>query len=368
MMKRIIELLSGKMTADKLTDLQRLDPLVFMKFGSKLYGTNVEGSDDDYRGVFIPTVKELVYGRAPAGLTTSTRKNREGHKNGPKDVDLEFYSLYRFLELVSEGQTVAFDMLFTPANFIIESTPVWQDILSVREKLLNKRCAASIGYARAQADRYSLRGDRMATLERVMELLQPYYEKNPRLTIAEFIDDLMARRTDPTVGIIYNFFDAPQREFVEIVRRPASHLEEGEEDLLKVCGKAVGFYDNVKKAYLLWQQRLDGYGDRAKRAKEGGADWKAMYHAVRVYHEAIELLTTHTVTLPRPEAPLLLKIRRAELTPQAVSEMIEEGIHLVYEAQEKSTLPFDTSPDVIDDLVFQHHGRKLKYSDLLVHL
>lgn len=336
------------------------DAIVFMKFGSKLYGSNVATSDDDYRGVFLPASRELLLGKAPSGITTSTRKNQEGHKNGPQDVDLEFYSLYRFLELVGEGQTVAFDMLFTPPSYILAATPTWSAVQSIRKQLLNKRCGASIGYARAQADRYSLRGDRMKALENIIERLRPHYERDPR----QLLGDVMPEIVHSPEALVQSWEPA-QREFVKRVVDDSKHLPGGAEYYLKICGKAAGCSSSVKQAYELWKKRLDAYGERARLAREGGADWKAMYHAVRVYHEAVELLTTHTVTFPRPEAELLLKIRRGEFAPQQVSEMIEEGIRQVLAAQEASTLPWDTDAEIVDAILIKCYGRKLKYSNLL---
>lgn len=37
-----------------------MDLIVKMKFGSHLYGTNTEDSDVDYKGVFLPSKKEIL--------------------------------------------------------------------------------------------------------------------------------------------------------------------------------------------------------------------------------------------------------------------------------------------------------------------
>ncbi len=358
-MKAILKaVLDGRLGDHNMAEVMKTDPIVFMKFGSKLYGSNVPESDDDFRGVFLPSEHDLLLGKAPRGLTTSTRKNAEGHKNGPKDVDLEFYSLYRFLELVSEGQTVAFDMLFTPTHAIISQTPTWSAVIDCRQRLLNKKCGAAVGYARAQAERYSLRGDRIKVLERVLAMAQPYYEKDPRMTVEELVD---AWGGEAWRG----GFPAAEVGFANVTFRDAPHLPEGREKLLEICGKSVGFLANIKTAVMLWNKCLSGYGERARLAKEGGADWKAMYHAVRVCAEAVELLTTHRLTFPRPEAEVLLKIRRGGFAPQAVSEMIEKGVRDVYAAQAVSTLPAATPHHLIDDILIAHYGRKLKYGELL---
>ena len=75
-------------------------------FGSRLYGTVVEGSDTDYKGIFLPTAEEILLGNPPKVYTNTTQAG----------VDSEFYSLSRYLDLLAQGQTVALDMLFAPAE------------------------------------------------------------------------------------------------------------------------------------------------------------------------------------------------------------------------------------------------------------
>jgi predicted nucleotidyltransferase len=53
-----------------------------IKFGSHLYGTATERSDEDYIGVFLPSVEEILLGRIPktanSSLKDDTRKNEAG--------------------------------------------------------------------------------------------------------------------------------------------------------------------------------------------------------------------------------------------------------------------------------------------------
>jgi len=85
---------------------------------------------------------------------------------------------------------------------------------------------------------------------------------------------------------------------------------------------------------------FEEYGQRALLAeKNEGVDWKAMMHATRVCREAEELLLTHTISYPRPEAVLLLQIRKGELPYRQVAELLEAGMERLEECQRLSTLP-----------------------------
>ncbi len=74
-------------------------------------------------------------------------------------------------------------------------------------------------------------------------------------------------------------------------------------------------------------------------------DWKGMAHAVRMCHEAEELLTHHVITYPRPEAELLVRIRSGVISQKDLAEMIGEGVGQMEKSMLNSTLP--ESPDAL---------------------
>ena len=55
--------------------------------------------------------------------------------------------------------------------------------------------------------------------------------------------------------------------------------------------------------------------------------------------EAEELLMHHTITYPRPEADLLLAIRKGKLPYKQVAEMLEAGLDRLEECHRQSVLP-----------------------------
>jgi len=76
-----------------------------------------------------------------------------------------------------------------------------------------------------------------------------------------------------------------------------------------------------------------------------------MLHAVRVRREAEELLLTHTIGYPRPEAELLLRIRKGELAYRKVAEMLEAGLERLEECREISTPPEEPDRTLAEELV-----------------
>jgi RNA repair pathway DNA polymerase beta family len=135
--------------------------VVRMKFGSHLYGTNTPESDLDFKAVHLPDAKDILLQHV-AGALSDKRDKAEGEKNLAGEVDQESYSLQRYLQLLSEGQTPALDMLFAPDDMVIESSGVWEFIRSNRSRFLTKKSAAFLGYCRQQANKYGIRGSRVA--------------------------------------------------------------------------------------------------------------------------------------------------------------------------------------------------------------
>ena len=153
-------------------------------FGSHLYGTSTPESDTDFKELFVPHPKEILLGRAMNHTNLNT--NNTSTKNSHDDVDHELYSLKYFLELAATGETVALDMLHTPANMVVKSElpEVWKFIQDNRWRFYTTDMKAYLGYVRKQAAKYGVKGSRLAELRKVLEVLEPYpewkYEDRPK--------------------------------------------------------------------------------------------------------------------------------------------------------------------------------------------
>lgn len=89
-------------------------------------------------------------------------------------------------------------------------------------------------------------------------------------------------------------------------------------------------------------------------------DWKALMHAVRISKQAKELLLNHNVSFPRPEADLLLKIRKGEMPYQDVAELIEIGLEEIEDAALVSTLPKEPDRKWAEELVYDYYKGVVK--------
>lgn len=326
--------------------------IVKMQFGSHVYGTNVPDSDTDYKGVFVPGKRDLVMQTATKVSTQDNTKKDEARKNTKDDIDFENFSLKGFLKLVAEGQTGPIDMLFTPTKWHDPSTDtaafrIWSDIRENRDKLVSRRSSAFTGYCYRQAAKYGLKGSRLDALMSTIELLKGLGDTGmPLMSHAA----LISRHAAETEHV----------DLVDIIKKNKAGEIVMTETYLQVCGCKAGMRQSIKNAIFMYQNLYDKYGERAKLAQQNkGIDWKAVMHAVRVCHEAIELLTTGNITFPRPEADLLLKIRKGELPYSEVDSMIVDLLPQVKEAEGKSVLR--PKPDMawIDDFVYEHYLKQI---------
>lgn len=319
--------------------------LVKMQFGSHVYGTNLPTSDYDQKCVVIPNEQDILLQRVCDAKTESTKKD-SSQRNTATDIDNEIFSLQKYLNLLLQGQTVALDMLFTPDSFYLEQAKEeWYLIQQNKHKFLHSGTASFAGYCRQQANKYGIKGSRVSAVRSMVELLNKMkieFGENAKLVdywdeIKEFVND---------------------KEFTSIIIRQQPDGQEIEH--LECCNRLVPKFLTVKGALAVYERVLDAYGERAKQAESNqNVDWKALMHAVRVCEQAKELLLSGNITFPRPEADLLLKIRKGEMLYKQVAELIEKGLDELNQAQANSILPKVPDYKFAEDIIFDAYKAKV---------
>lgn len=311
--------------------------IVRIKFGSHLYGTSTPQSDLDFKSVFIPDGRSILLQRAKNAINDQ-RPKAEREKNYAGEVEEERFSLQRFLGLLAEGQTVALDVLFAP-EWAMTDDPSWhwQEILDNRDRLLTRKSAAFIGYARQQANKYGIRGSRVASARAALRMISEGMAAfGPSAKLSAMEDVILL---------------APlEHEHMSLLEDTTPH---GQKVLLwEVCNRKMPLTASIKNAHDIMQRVVDEYGKRALMAESNqGVDWKALSHAVRVGNQAIELLQTGFVTFPLPNAAHVLGIKLGLRPYQDVAAEIEDLLERVEAAAAASSLPEEPDMAWIDDFV-----------------
>jgi hypothetical protein len=316
--------------------------IVRVQFGSHLYGTNTPLSDLDYKSVHIPACSDIVMQKVADSYRQPARRKVEGERNNPDDVDDESFALHRFFELCVKGETLALDMLFAPEKNLITSSPIWEEIVANRYRLISKRSSAFVGYCRTQANKYGIKGSRVAASQAAYEFFAKLESASTTAKIGEF-------------SLVLNRLTKEHPDHMAVIEKE-HQTGIGTETYFECCNKLVPFTANVKLAREIYERVYNGYGDRAKKAQDNeGIDWKALSHAVRVGHEALELLHEHKITFPLSFKSYVLDVKLGKVPFKQVAERIETLLVLVEEAEKVSTLPEKPNTRWINDFVYKHY-------------
>lgn len=314
-------------------------------FGSHLYGTETPASDRDWKAVHLPPARDILLQRIKPTISEKTKADGAA-KNTADDIDRESWALHQFFKLIREGQTVAMDALFsTHVTWTRAPSPLWLEIVANRHRLVSRKAGAFLGYCRQQANKYGIKGSRMAAARRASE------------ATAELLAEAgtQAKLGDANPWLRSNLAGMEHIEFVE---RPAAGG--GTITHLSVCGRLAPYTATIKNAHEIFAKLFAEYGKRALAAEQNeGVDWKALSHAVRVGRQALELLETGHMTFPRPERVHLVKIKMGALAYQPVAEEIEGLLMAVEEASVTSLLPAEPDMAWMDDLICRAYASEV---------
>ena len=292
--------------------------IALMEFGSHLYGTDTVSSDQDYKGIYLPSNKECALGQIKKSITQNS--NNSNIKNSKDDVDKEIYSLqYFILTLGKNGDTTFLDMIHAPDKNVHVTSDILRYLRKNRHKFYTKNLKSYIGYCRGQAAKYGIRGSKLKDAEKILNILN---SKDDSVKLSEFWDEL------------------PDSEYVK--RYDVDKCQSEDKRCYDFCGKKLMATTNVFYTKKTIQGFYDGYGERARLAKlNQGIDWKAIHHAFRVGYQLQGLYTTGDLIFPLQDRKYLKEIKAGEYhyLNDGIAEKLESLIEEVEILANKSNFP-----------------------------
>jgi uncharacterized protein len=272
--------------------------------GSHLYGTNIETSDIDYRGVAFEPVESLL------GL------NPFEQFITPASVGLDetIFGLRKFTQLALDNNPNIVELLFAPKP--LYENAYWREIVKVREYFLSRKIAKTfVGYAVSQAKR--------------IEGHHRWMNGQPPV------------KPD---GRDYGLMDIDGTpKWTDYNRKQA--------------------YENALIKYQQYKTWLDNRNPaRHDLEEKWGYDTKHGMHLIRLLEQGKELLMHGTLTLPRPNALELLEVRNGSVRYETLMAWMEEQIDLIENNIVKnSVLPekpnYNKVHDVVMNLNYLHIHR-----------
>ena len=318
--------------------------------GSHLFGTNTETSDKDYKGIFLPTAREILLGNYKDARSSST--GPEHSKNSVEDIDVELYSIKKFFKMIQKGDTAALELLFTPEEMILEKSPIWDKIVSHRDKLLSSQVTAIIGYARQQSNKYGIKGSRMGELSNCIKAMKEVHKD------LGFDNAKLKHGWEQLTEKLKGFEHV---EFIEL--EVSANMERNKVPALNILGKKFDHHIGFTHVLEILKKIYKNYGHRAREAKNNnGVDWKALSHATRVSVQGLELLRTGKITLPlnKSDRNLVKSIKIGSIDYKEVGKIIEDHLVLLEKARLESDLQEKVSQEFIDDLIYEIHLGAIK--------
>lgn len=352
--------------------IKQLKPLIngkliyLSQYGSHLYGLNTENSDLDFRGVYIPTLDDIILHKDKDEINTeielweirdSNKENPTYHIEEPTTlinswylrkvkVDVKIFSLQKFIQLCSKADTNALDLLFSlnnnnipqytysvttrqkkeePKNLWNNSVytaksyiPFWY-ILQHKDKLINTdRLESPITYAFKQATKYGLKGERLFYLKYVLEeakklSFKPICATQKYHTVCELVNDFLK-------------LDGKHLKIDELDNKGKKEL------YLNVCGVQHQYNLELDTFIERIEEKINKeYTSQRTIDASDGNDWKALSHAIRVLLEVKQLLEDGTITFPCIENRFLLRIKQGKINREVIDEFFNKQLSNILE-------------------------------------
>jgi predicted nucleotidyltransferase len=219
--------------------------------GSRAYGTNVEGSDEDFKGFGVPT-KNTYF---------SPFEKIHFEQQEIKNPDTVIYEIRKFFSLLSNLNPNCIEVLFTREEDHIFMSKEGREVLDNRELFLSKRCRWSFsGYAFSQLKHLKTHRDYLLSPMKVPPTRadfglgeKPEIEKNQ-------LDATMALIQKEVDRINFDFLDYLQEPEKIALRSVMSEMlatfKITSKDRWMSVARSLGFGDNF--ILLLWQKKESG--------------------------------------------------------------------------------------------------------------
>jgi len=320
--------------------------------GSQAYGTNVEGSDIDIKGIYIQSPEDVL----ERGYQEQVTVNK----------DEVYYELKRFIELCCTGNPTMLELLYSPEDCIVYKDPIFDEILVDRDKFLSKSCRHSFGgYAYAQIDKAE-------GLEKKMNWEKSRTERKTVLDFCYILTSLgsiplntwllrqrgkMSRQENYGATKINNARDVyyiyPDTNG-DLGYKGIVNTEETSNELrlssipkdqilnyqVMVYNKD-GYTEHCKdyRSYQEWLEKrncqryvdIDSHGQKI--------DGKNLLHCYRLLDMGIEIATDKTINVRRPNAEFLIGIRKGQHNLEKLLNEAKIKIELLKDSYDQSTLP-----------------------------
>jgi len=341
--------------------------------GSQSYGTSIPTSDVDYKGVYMQTEEELLgFGY------------KEQIDHGKDEC---YYEVRRFLQLLETGNPTVLELLYSPEDCILITTPQFDLIRKERDKFLTKKCMQSFGgYAVAQIKK--ARGlDKKMNWEKekterktpldfcyiitplgtrplkewlLMQKGRQNWQENYGVSCISNARDLYFIYPDITGGELGYHGIINKAETSNDLRLSSIPKDQMQNGIVMTYNKD-GYIKHCKdyNQYTEWLEKRNTQRYIDVKGHNQQIDGKNLLHCRRLLDMCIEIAEEGKINVRRPNADYLLQIRRGELDLDSIISKAEEDLKTLEEAYAKSSLPDGVDIEFVNQLLLnvRYYGK-----------
>jgi predicted nucleotidyltransferase len=302
--------------------------------GSHLFGLNTEKSDLDYRGCYLPELKDCILGKVKKSIT-SIEGNDPSTVDKSNVSDTQYFGLQAFINNLSNGEVNSLDLLHARGDNLLRTSEEWEFLYNNKDKFYTKRLDGVVGFVLSQTRKYSNRGVRYNSVVEVIEFLDKV--EFPKLTKLKHIWNLL-----------------PVNSFAEF------RTDKLGNEVYSVCERMVHPTVTVEHALKVFTNYKTLYGQRSIDAGSlDGYDLKAISHAFRCLDELEELIHERNITFPLKNRERILNIKLGiEMPTDDHFVEMDERIEKLKFDLDNSNLPDSVDLDFWNEWVFNVYKKK----------
>jgi hypothetical protein len=327
--------------------------------GSQSYGTNVESSDIDYKGVYAQDVDELIgFGY------------KEQIENNKDDVE---YEIRRFIQLLETANPTVLEMLFSPEDCIVEKHPAFEILIKNRYKFLTKKCLNSFGgYAIAQIKKAKGLDKKMnwekdrVTRKTPIDFVYVHVD-GKTVPVKKYLKDNNLHQDKCGLVALDHFrdcyalyYDVNNFGYKGIILEDSNEIRlssvpKGEMPLTVVYYNKDGYTVHCKdyREYTDWLKNRNTQRYIDIKSHDQQIDGKNLLHCRRLLDMAVEIAKTGDIKVRRPNAEYLKSIRKGLVPLEDIISEAENDIKGLDELYKNSNIPDKVDKGVSNKILLE---------------